>query len=472
MNLDRTFLKVFADESASAPDTGEEVRDVFSLEEERQRRQGGLEETLEDETVFFSDQESFGSDFSIRVFNQGSESNDSGNVENSAGRKEWRDIDPAGPPEPTGRFRHLYAKRKKDEASQRNRPNDILAEVGNDLDRLTEIISIPTEASPISLRAFPETAAVSPPPDETALLSPNEEAILADPRLEPIPFPPKGVDSTKNSENSAEENPSSEFYPESRIGDKNNLWSELVGTATDITLTDWPRPFKRFMNRGREEFVRLSENILHRILAGHRIIGFGAANHEAGNSSILLGIARELAIGGVRVLTLDADFIHPSLACLVGAEPDFGWERLLRFPEPSKSGGLLRVTFRDDSPRKSWWERRAATCHSGDGRVPNATFYLLPLSESTVTDAATTGCKKAWLPTLLDIAESVDVVLVDHGTLKTDHDEGKVAEMLRFGDDAYYLTASAGENVASLEGFFARAERRRLPCLGIIENFI
>lgn len=239
------------------------------------------------------------------------------------------------------------------------------------------------------------------------------------------------------------------------LGDPDNL-------ARTVYVSGWPREVTRLLSRGEEAFDHLSGIIQCQMMAETRMLGFGAAKHRVGCSTLVLALAHELVCRHCSVLLVDASFDSPALAQYFGIELSSGWEKLLSQRDGVPPGGLLKIQF----------SNRGA-CSREMESLRGGGVFLLPLSPKSVSDAYGASCRQIWLARLLELAESFDVVLVDHGVTLSSDDRHKTEEMLRFGCDGWYLVddARSGTPEAAL-GIIEQTALCDLPCLGRIENFV
>ncbi|MBR2585776.1 MAG: hypothetical protein IKE64_10150 [Thermoguttaceae bacterium] len=239
--------------------------------------------------------------------------------------------------------------------------------------------------------------------------------------------------------------------------------------AGRVLISGWPRDISRLLSRGEEAFDQLSDLVERQAAAGTRMLGFGGARHGVGCSTLVLSLAHELVCRHYGVLLVDASFETPALASYFGLEPAAGWEKLLSQQEGRPPEGLLRLQFPRQNPT-------AGQCFpQGDGAAQpqRCGLFLLPLSPGSVPEAFSASCRRIWLARLLELAESFDMVLVDHGVVVSPDDRRKTEEMLRFGCDGWYLVDDARGSIPEAAlGIIEQTELCDLPCLGRIENFV
>ena len=219
-------------------------------------------------------------------------------------------------------------------------------------------------------------------------------------------------------------------------------------TPLSYRMGEWSGKYCEIFRRGADEFAGLADAVEEAARKGNKIFGFGGWGRSTGVTTLVLGILTEMLRRQCRILLVDANFQRPQLAETIGMPaPSLSWEEILDWRE-TEGAGLVRVET---------------------GRYP---FYLLPLYQDGIADALAASSRKSWFHSFLELAEEFDLVLIDHGSLRTGNDREKVFELLRFGCDGYYLVTDArsgwGGNAVSLP---AVSDEYRLPCFGIIENF-
>lgn len=221
----------------------------------------------------------------------------------------------------------------------------------------------------------------------------------------------------------------------------------LITSAPAVRMTEWPAGYRKIYERGFAEFAELADVVDETASTGNRILGFGGWGAHTGVSTLVIGILHEMACRGRNVLLVDANFEHPQTAGQLGLETGSGWENLLWYPENASESGLIRV----------------------DSSV--SPFWFLPLTADT-SEARAACREKKWFRSFLELAEPFDLVLIDHGSLRTENDRNKVFELLRFGEDGYFMvTDKRLPSAAGASEFSAVSDESRLPCYGIIENF-
>ena len=235
-----------------------------------------------------------------------------------------------------------------------------------------------------------------------------------------------------------------EYDPQRAAGPE----TALPAAPLSYRMGEWSGQYREIFRRGADEFAGLADAVEEAARKGNKIFGFGGWGRGTGVTTLVLGILNEMLSRQCRILLADANFQRPCLAETIGVpESSLSWEEIPNWRE-TEGAGLVRVET---------------------GRYP---FYLLPLYQDRIADARAASSRKSWFHSFLELAEEFDLVLIDHGSLRTGNDREKVFELLRFGCDGYYLVTDArsgwGGSAVSLP---AVSDECRLPCLGIIENF-
>ena len=219
-------------------------------------------------------------------------------------------------------------------------------------------------------------------------------------------------------------------------------------SVSRFVMREWPAEYRRICERGAAEFAELADAVEETSAEGGKIFGFGGWGEQTGVSTLVLGLLQEMLRRRQRVLLVDANFQHPEMAKLFGVPAETGWENLLRGPEDGVESGLIRVDT-EEFP-----------------------FYFLPLVRETVPEAVNMVCRKSWCRRFLELTESFDLVLIDHGSLRTGNDREKIFEILRFGCDGYFMVTDKRSRFnADSADFSALSNGSRLSCFGVIENF-
>ena len=224
--------------------------------------------------------------------------------------------------------------------------------------------------------------------------------------------------------------------------------SSETAAPYSFRMEGWPEKYREIFRRGADEFADMADAVDSAARKGNKIFGFGGWGRSTGVTTLVFGILNEMLRRQCRVLLVDANFQRPQLAETIGVPDSFhSWEEILDWRE-NGAAGLVRV------------------------ETAAFPFYLLPLYREGISDARAASSRKSWFHSFLELAEEFDLVLIDHGSLRTGNDREKVFELLRFGCDGYYLVTDTrsglGGNAVSLP---AVSDECRLPCFGIIENF-
>lgn len=450
MPFDQSFLKLYEADSASEQEDGEPsapapsvpVDNVLSLDAERFRRQRteGTSGRLGDDIVYFG----------------------AWDPSSANSRVTPEQIDEPESPEPTPRFRRLYAQKRQEALSKRfegqSSPTG-LDESGNTggwekLERFRfaseEFEHFQRSDSAFSVVSYTEVEEPEPP---------------TRPKESPLKIFDERSDSDESLSDAAARKETI-FGLTGEIRPPEPTFASPDEIALVESLPAWPRGVARLLERGKDAFSALAEIVRSEIERERRILGFGGTRHAAGTSTLLLGLTRELVQRHYSVLVIDADFERPSLARLLGLNRRDGWENFLP-GKGSSGGGLTRVRIEAPTKRNFFGRERPLSTSAEES------FFLMPLSAQHIAAAVTVSCRRAWLGRLLELADRFDAVLIDHGVLLTGDDERKVGEMLRFGEDGWFLIddirSKAAEKAQSLIDV---AEERDLPCLGKIDNYL
>lgn len=429
MQFDQSFLKLYEaqkssldEESPESPESesANATDDVLSLDDERRlRRSKDLSERLGDSVVYFGRW-------------------DSASMRNTEPPEQ---IDNAQRPEPSRRFRTLYEQKKKAYSENLFRFTSEEMERLNRNDSAFSIVSYSEQEDPLEPSTGPFTRPLKIFDEQSDLARPASDAA---------------------------ESKETIFDLEGEIKPPETTFGSLDEIARIEQISAWPRSVVRLWERGREAFSELACVVGSEIEQERQILGFGGTRHLVGTSTLLLGLTGELIRRHYSVLLIDADFCHPSLAEKLGLDCTDGWEQFLPKDSATRPGGLVKIQI-----DKTESKRKGQTVAVQTPERPRESFYLLPLAAQNIAEAVATSCRRAWLGRLLELAERFDAVLIDHGQLTAGDPQRKVGELLRFGEDGWFLIDDARNSSAgSANAFIDEAEERDLACLGKIDNFI
>ena len=466
MGLDKTFLKIFSGECCESGESGES--DILSFERPRPETVSPKveEPTVADDLIYFD---------SLRIDDETPRRPSEAFRAALANRQGERT-------EPAERRRTLPFVFVQDELEHLNRKNPCFSvpidDPDNDPDdeyddnfdddcrdgRIVSELKIFDESEP--LRQSDDTVGSKEKiyrlEDEKPVRPAAEKAGAEADEIKTA-SEPAGLTEPDKAVESAEPSEIDESAETSETSGDSAFYTALERSIITRRIDGWPELCRRLHESGRDEFGAVARVAEERLLDGRRIIGFGGSGAAAGTSTLLLGLARELVERGFSLLVIDADYQNPSIARLLGLSFEFGWERLASFPEEGPESGLVRVLVAEESAG-----------HSGGPEKHEAeSFHLLPLSEKNIAAAVAAGCKRSHLSRVLELAGMFDLTLVDHGAFYSGPHREKISELLRFGDDGYFLVGDARTNDPDVEReWISESARHRLPCFGIIENYI
>ena len=450
MNLDKSFLKIFAEE---AP---EENGDILSFERSRRSFSRGDEgPTLSDELVYFD------------AHQQDAEAKRRPSERfRAALKKNASDRSPLTPALP-----FLFAQDEQDYLNTKNLNFSLTSYPSGDDAEEDE------EEPETELKIFSETDVPSEEESRRENIFRIEESqtdrasasqAIPYPDEEPTPSSAETiapVDSDNPTETDETEEPDEPDEPDEPAKPSDSaFYSALERSVITRRIERWPELSRQLYDAGRAEFVAVAEVVEERLLDGRRIIGFGGNGPLAGTSTLLLGLVCELIGRGFSLLLVDADFQNPSLSEQFGLSLERGWEQLADFPKEGPESGLVRVLL-DESALCSPAELHLASEES-------VSFFFLPLVAKKIAASVAASCKRSHLSRILELAEMFDLVLIDHGSFDLGSGREKIAELLRFGDDGYFLIGDARADRQTAEReWIAETSRRHIPCLGVIENY-
>ncbi|MBN1855232.1 MAG: hypothetical protein JW829_21045 [Pirellulales bacterium] len=96
----------------------------------------------------------------------------------------------------------------------------------------------------------------------------------------------------------------------------------------------WPDMCRQILEIAGDALNSLAKHVLITTEAGHSVVGMTADQSGTGCTTILLCLARQLAMLGARVALVDASFTHPALGERLGLAIEHGWDHVLRGQVP------------------------------------------------------------------------------------------------------------------------------------------
>jgi Mrp family chromosome partitioning ATPase len=246
-----------------------------------------------------------------------------------------------------------------------------------------------------------------------------------------------GVHTPSELRPSAPPRPLSSFTARPKLQDS---WRALL----EVDRLPWPAVCEQLLTSARIDWDRWTDLIVDRMAHGQKCIGIGGSERNAGRTSVTLTLARQLAVRGMRLVLVDADFEQPMLADTCGISVHTGWDDLLA--SELALGESLIAAVEDGVTLMPW---RTGT--------PEA---ALPLSGKIPSIFAT-------------LREHYDITLVDLLPLTGKPSIGDFAQLATAMHlDAMYMVRNlANPSAESLAGVCSKLRRAGVPVTGTIENF-
>jgi Mrp family chromosome partitioning ATPase len=213
----------------------------------------------------------------------------------------------------------------------------------------------------------------------------------------------------------------------------------------EVDRFSWPAAVDRLIDDAGEGIRGFIDQLALRTSQGERMLAVIGMHRQAGCSTALLAVARQLALRGLRTAVIDAKFKAPMLAGQLGVAAAAGWEQVFAGTLPIEEVLIASVEDR---------------------------LALVPLHASASTSGLAIG--SLHVSVMFDLLrEHFDVVLVDAGTM----DElGDLCQVMGCGeaaipDGVYLVYDRRAANEATLSEACRRLASVRLRVLGSIENF-
>lgn len=150
----------------------------------------------------------------------------------------------------------------------------------------------------------------------------------------------------------------------------------------------WPEITRSLSESAQGEFSELVHEIEARVASGPKILPWLCAKQGEGCTTLMLTMARLLALADCRTILVDANFARPGVATGLGIEPEVGLREVVEGALP-----LVEAVIESEADRMS----------------------LLPLVAPTAPDV------EAWRPIVREtwstLRRHYDLVLVDGGSL-------------------------------------------------------
>jgi len=209
----------------------------------------------------------------------------------------------------------------------------------------------------------------------------------------------------------------------------------------------WPKNVGKLASPSHKAMGQLFEAVRERIRRGQKAIGLRGCRPGDGCSTLLLAVARRLAAQGLRVVMVDADFRHPSLARRLGLSPTVGWEE-------AAPGRLALADVVVESLR--------------DG------VCLAPWCANAATGIETPAAKPAQAVQCVDeLRRHYDAVLVDLGSDASQADLPELKDAVQSRLDAILVVRRPGEvSTSELKAVCRRLGASGNAELAVVENFV
>jgi Mrp family chromosome partitioning ATPase len=213
----------------------------------------------------------------------------------------------------------------------------------------------------------------------------------------------------------------------------------------EVDRFSWPAAVDRLIDDAGEGIHGFIDQLALRTGQSERMLAVVGMHRQAGCSTALLAVAKQLALRGLRTVLVDAKFKAPMLARQLGVAAAAGWEQVYAGTLPIEE---VLISSVEDK------------------------LALVPLHTSASTSGLAIG--SLHVSVMFDLLrDHFDMVLVDAGTM----DElGDLCQVMSCGeaavpDGVYLVYDRRAANAATLGEACRRLASVRLPVLGSIENF-
>ena len=206
----------------------------------------------------------------------------------------------------------------------------------------------------------------------------------------------------------------------------------------------WPKVCSQMSIEAGHELNRLADGLLAGMADGCKVVTFGGCLPAEGSTTLLLGVARRLSEQGTRLAIVDADLADPLLCRRLGMLPEVGWEEVV----------VGRLPLAE------------AVVESIEDHLT-----LLPLCKPRDNQGEVAPTLASLTPSIAQLREHCELVLVDVGPLKRKQDADLAA--IASWTDAVVLVCDVRTTPAEQ----VVEARRRLQAagvarVGIAENFV
>lgn len=200
------------------------------------------------------------------------------------------------------------------------------------------------------------------------------------------------------------------------------------------------------------DFSTLAESIRERLATGQKVIALAGCGHNAGCTTVLLCLARRLAVKGVKTVVVDANFSRPELARRLGVAAQAGWDDVLRGDLPLEE---VVISSSLDQLAVAPWKQQSASGKVVAHRLRAATTFgiLRDAYDLVLIDAGCISNEEH----AADFLSSCEAARLNGVYLVFDGREGALDEATRMSD----LLAAAGISVyGAIENFAVGANEQ------------
>lgn len=202
-----------------------------------------------------------------------------------------------------------------------------------------------------------------------------------------------------------------------------------------------------------EDFSTVAESLRERVASGEKVIALAGCGLNAGCTTVLLCLARRLAVKGVKTVVVDADFSRPELARRLGVAAQAGWDDVLRGDLPLEE---VVISSSLDQLAVAPWKQKSASGKVVANRLRAATTFgiLRDAYDLVLIDAGCISNEEH----AADFMQSCEAAKLNGVYLVFDGREGAIEEASRMHDQ---LTAAGIPVYGAIENFAIMTNERR-----------
>ncbi|MDO5580082.1 MAG: hypothetical protein Q4G69_03020 [Planctomycetia bacterium] len=238
---------------------------------------------------------------------------------------------------------------------------------------------------------------------------------------------------------------------------------EMSQKHSGITLGDFPLFLRDLPHEAERELYGLGEYLYEKLLDGHKVLGFMGTKNAAGCSTLILAVAGEILRKGLSLLIVDTHTEGSDILSFLD-HPD-----RISLPETKD---LRRKILKISVPAAAEAQWKQDDLYSG----PFLYFLQgssLMESERSEEEESDPDHKESLDQKIRSVADDFDIVLIDAGSCENLSDDHILQNMMRVGEDGFFVVRDVREKDNDrIRDLAEKGRAVRIPCLGIVENFV